>query len=137
MDSNHKIWTKRTNASDEDFIELVKLLDQELGAAYTESSKFYSQYNKLDEIKNVVLFYDDDTAIACGAIKESEEDIMEIKSMFTRPENRGQGMAKMLLHELENWARSLDYKKCILETGTLQKAAIALYEKSGYRMIPN
>ena len=137
MHSKQKTWSKRTDASDEDFIDLVKLLDKELGATYTESSDFYSQYNTLNDIKNVVLVYDGENAIACGAIKEFKEDIMEIKRMFTRPEYRGQGMAKMLLLELENWAKSLDYKQCILETGTLQKAAIALYENSGYRMIPN
>jgi len=50
---------------------------------------------------------------------------------------RGRGIAQMALAELEKWAAELGYKKCILETGKRQPEAIRLYEKSGYKIIPN
>lgn len=34
-------------------------------------------------------------------------------------------------------AAELSYKRCILETGKKQPEAIRLYEKNGYKIIPN
>jgi GNAT superfamily N-acetyltransferase len=57
--------------------------------------------------------------------------------MYTNPEKRKLGLASQMLHELELWAKESGYGKCVLETGKKQPEAIALYEKNGYRMIPN
>ena len=62
---------------------------------------------------------------------------MEVKRMYTLPEFRGQGYAAKILLELENWAKELGYKSCVLETGKRQPEAIQLYKKNGYRIIPN
>jgi GNAT superfamily N-acetyltransferase len=42
-----------------------------------------------------------------------------------------------VLAELETWAAELGCSKCVLETGGKQPEAIRLYEKSGYKRIPN
>jgi hypothetical protein len=42
-----------------------------------------------------------------------------------------------VLGELENWAREMNYAKCILETGWAQPEAISLYKKNLYDIIPN
>jgi putative acetyltransferase len=52
-------------------------------------------------------------------------------------DHRGKGVAFGVLSELEKWAAELKYKKCILETGNKQIAAINLYQKSGYNRIEN
>ena len=57
--------------------------------------------------------------------------------MYVLPYRRGQGIASMILKELELWAVQLSYKKCLLETGKKQPEAIALYKKNGYQIIPN
>ena len=44
---------------------------------------------------------------------------------------------RALLLELEIWAKNLGFTSLILETGIRQTAAIALYEKAGYRRIEN
>jgi putative acetyltransferase len=62
---------------------------------------------------------------------------MEVKRMFVKEEFRGKGIAGKVLSELEKWARELWFQKCILETGTRQIEAIALYKKSKYSIIPN
>ena len=41
------------------------------------------------------------------------------------------------MEELEEWAIALGYKQMILETGYLEQGAIRLYEKLGYKRIPN
>ena len=57
--------------------------------------------------------------------------------MFTAPNLRGQGIASVVLTELEKWASELGYPRCILETGIKQPEAIALYKKNNYSSIPN
>jgi GNAT superfamily N-acetyltransferase len=127
----------RTNSSSHDFIHLVKQLDAYLAEKDGRDHAFYDQYNKLDKIKYVVVAYENDQPVACGAIKEYDANTMEVKRMFTMPECRGKGVATKVLTELEKWAAELGYKKCMLETGKRQPEAIALYKKSGYKSIPN
>jgi len=128
---------KRTNSSDPDFIALVQLLDAELAKIDGEEHGFYAQYNKIDKINHVILVYDHDIAVSCGAIKAFAKDTMEVKRMFTQPNYRGKGAASMLLQELEKWAYEMNFHKCILETGKRQPDAVALYQKNGYQIIPN
>jgi GNAT superfamily N-acetyltransferase len=127
----------RTNASDLDFIGLVKMLDADLAIRDGDDHPFYAQYNTLASIKHVILAYKDGQAVGCGAFKEFSPGIMEVKRMFTLPAFRGMGIASLLLSELENWARELDYERCILETGIKQSEAIALYKKRGYAVVEN
>ena len=127
----------RTDSGNEDFIRLVKELDADLAERDGEEHSFYSKFNKVDMIRHVVVAYQNNVAISCGAIKEYDPKTMEVKRMFTSPENRGKGFAGIILHELENWARELNFEKCILETGKRQAEALRLYKKSGYDIIPN
>ena len=119
------------------FVHLVSLLDADLLARYGQAQEFYSQFNTLVKIRHVVLGMEGEQAVACGAMRELEPGIMEIKRMFTLPEKRGQGLAGQVLEELEAWAKELGYGKCVLETGIHQPEAIHLYEKKGYSLIPN
>ena len=57
--------------------------------------------------------------------------------MFTIDSHRGKGIGTQVLNELEKWVQELGYAKCILETGKRLPDAVRLYQKSGYRQIPN
>ena len=127
----------RTDSENADFRELVRLLDEELAIRDGAEHSFYAQFNKIDKIRHAVVAYEDETAVGCGAFKEYESGIAEIKRMFVRPESRGRGIAGKILSELENWAKELKFSECILETGWKQPEAIRLYQKSGYEIIPN
>ena len=127
----------RTNSDHPDFISLVRLLDADLAKRDGNEHSFYAQFNKIDKIKHAVLVYEDEKPVACGAIKQYAEDIMEVKRMYTLPVYRGKGIATMVLNELEKWAAELGYAKCILETGKRQPEAISLYTRNGYVLIPN
>ena len=127
----------RTDAENQDFIGLVKYLDAELAERDGEDHPFYAQYNKVDRIKYVVLAYEDQKPLACGAIKEYAPNVVEVKRMYVSPAYRGKGIATRVLAALENWAAELAYEKCILETGKKQPEAIGLYQKNGYLLIPN
>ncbi len=127
----------RTDSANKDFIRLVKDLDADLAVRDGEEHSFYSQFNKIDLIRHVIVVYKNSIPISCGAIKQYDPKTMEIKRMFTSPENRGKGFAGLILLELENWAKEMNFEKCILETGKRQAEAIGLYKKSGYDIIPN
>ncbi len=127
----------RTNSDNSDFRELVILLDAELQIRDGDEHSFYAQFNKIDKIRHVVVAYEDGEAVGCGAIKEYAEGVTEIKRMFVRAERRGRGIAGKILAELERWAKELNFSECVLETGLKQPEAIALYQKSGYKTIPN
>ena len=127
----------RTNSENQDFIALVKQLDVYLEEKDGEEHPFYDQYNKLDTIKKVIVAYDDDEPVGCGAIKEYEPGTMEVKRMYTSPHGRGKGVASKILSALEKWTVESGFKRCILETGVKQLEAIGLYHKNGYTQIPN
>jgi putative acetyltransferase len=127
----------RTNSEDPDFIKLVKLLDTGLAIVDGEDHSFYSQFNKIDKIRHVVVAYENEKPVGCGAIKEFEPGTMEVKRMYVSPDERKKGIASRILNELENWASELSCTMFILETGKRQPEAIGLYTKSGYKQIPN
>ncbi|MEM6771934.1 MAG: GNAT family N-acetyltransferase, partial [Bacteroidota bacterium] len=132
------ITLSRTDASHPEFRELVRQLDAHLAITDEDEHDFYHQYNGLEAIKYVVMAHAGEIPVACGAIKQFSDDAMEVKRMFTAPDQRGRGIAVEVLNELEQWAEELGYGRCVLETGIRQPYAIRLYEKQGYeRMAEN
>jgi GNAT superfamily N-acetyltransferase len=131
------ITLKRTNSEDIDFINLVVLLNQDLKIRDGADHDFYNQFNGIDTIKHTIVFYEGEVAIGCGAFREKEKGIAEIKRMFVHPDYRKRGIASAILKELEIWAAEVDYRYTILETGVNQPEAIALYQKQEYVIIPN
>lgn len=127
----------RTNSENKDFIALVKQLDADLAIRDGDEHDFYNQFNKIDAIQYAMVAYEGETPVGCGAIKQFSADTMEVKRMFVIPEKRGQGIAAIILSALESWAAELSFTKCILETGKKQPEAIRLYQKNGYKAIPN
>ncbi|AHM61055.1 acetyltransferase, N-acetylglutamate synthase [Flammeovirgaceae bacterium 311] len=127
----------RTDSQNRDFRHLVHYLDRELAERDGDDHAFYHQFNKIDKIKHVVVAYLDHTPAGCGAIKEYESGVAEVKRMFVLANQRRMRIASQLLKELEQWAAELNYHTLILETGQAQPEAIALYRKSGYQQIPN
>ncbi|GAA5103020.1 GNAT family N-acetyltransferase [Chryseobacterium ginsengisoli] len=128
---------KRTDSSNKDFQNLVKLLDADLAIRNGDDHAFYDQFNKIDMIKNCIVIYIDETPAACGAFKKFEDNTVEIKRMYTNPNFRKRGLATTIVTELETWAKELNYKKAVLENSLEQNEALSVYEKSGYKRIPN
>ena len=127
----------RTSPAHAGYKELITQLDAELAFTDGEDHAFYDQFNKSDQIKYAIVLLENDQPIGCGAIKEFQPGVMEVKRMFILKDKRGKGYASQILKELEVWAKKLGYEKCILETGINQPDAIALYKKNGYTLIPN
>jgi GNAT superfamily N-acetyltransferase len=127
----------RTDFSNADFKSLVVLLDAYLKIQDGDQHDFYDQFNKIDGLKNVVIAYENEFPLGCGAFKIHQNKRVEIKRMFVANEGRRKGIASKILVELETWASELNQQKCILETGKQQPEAVELYKKCGYTVTAN
>lgn len=127
----------RTHSENKGFINLVKKLDDYLTIVDGDEHDFYHQYNNIDVLKHVVIAYSNNKPVGCGAFKAFDKNSVEIKRMFTNPENRGEGIASKILKALEIWSHELGYKSCVLETGIRQVEAVQFYKKNKYVIIPN
>ena len=129
---------QRSDNSNSDFKQFCEELDKEFWVRYPDSQHNFERHNMVDESARIIVAYDDKAAIGCGCYRQAKEmNAIEIKRMYVRPERRGAGIARMILSELETWAGEEGYMQPILETGIKQPEAIALYSRSGYRLIPN
>ena len=70
--------------------------------------------------------------VGCGALALLDS-YGELKSMFTDPSARGQGVAKSILAAIEREAQLHSLDRIALETGWLLKEAVALYRWLGFR----
>jgi putative acetyltransferase len=127
----------RTNSSHPHFVELVKLLDADLAIRDGADHAFYAQFNKINMIQHVIVAYENDVPVACGAFKLFEHACVEIKRMYVVPQHRNKGIGAEVLQALELWAKEEGNTATVLETGLKQPEAIRLYEKSGYIRIHN
>lgn len=127
----------KTDYNNKDYKALVVELDADLAIKDGEDHSFYNQFNSSEGINNVIVIYENDIAVGCGAIKPFNRGTVEVKRMFVKPEHQGKGLGSLILKALEDWAKLLNYSACVLETGIRQPDAIALYKKNGYLIIEN
>lgn len=71
-------------------------------------------------------------AVGCAGLRRRGDGVAEIKRMFVRPAHRRRGHARAMLAAVERWARERGYRRVVLETGTAQPEAIAVYTAAGY-----
>jgi GNAT superfamily N-acetyltransferase len=115
---------------------LIEALNADLRARYPEGDGMHYFRLDADEVRPgrgaFVVAYDAGTPVGCGAVRTIDTGIAEIKRMYVAPGVRGRGIAKRMLKVLEREARAIGVTKLLLETGTRQPEAIALYSKNGY-----
>lgn len=128
-----------TDGRDRNFIELCHELDDFLNEIVggEENRTEYLQYNKLDDIHDVVVAYENDVPVGSASFKKYDDECAEVKRVFVKKEYRGRGISNILMKMLEERAREKGFKYFILESGEPLVSAMALYRKSGYKVIPN
>ena len=84
----------------------------------------------------VVLVDQDGETVAGGGFRRVEDDVCEVKRVWTAPGHRRRGHATRVLAELEALARERGYRWLRLETGPAQPEAEAMYRALGYRHTP-
>jgi len=128
---------ERTTSQNADFSKLIVQLDANLASRNGDMQEYFNQFNKVDNIKHVIIAYVNDIAVGCGAIKQFDAESVEVKRMFVSEEFRGRGISRKILNELENWAKELGYASAVLETSNVQIEAVGLYTKSDYAITEN
>jgi len=115
---------------------VIAELDAELTLLYpSESRHGYDVARLIAEDVAFFLIRRDGAAAGCGGIQLFGTEYGELKRMYVRPAFRGQGLAKAILSHLAGFARDRGVRLLRLETGIHQLAAIALYERAGFRSI--
>ncbi|WP_433195816.1 GNAT family N-acetyltransferase [Nocardia sp. CA-107356] len=83
-----------------------------------------------------VVAYLDGVPIGCGGFRRHREDptgaTAEVKRMYVEPHVRRRGIARHVLTRLETDAQTAGYHAVILDTGSKQSDAHALYEACNY-----
>jgi GNAT superfamily N-acetyltransferase len=80
--------------------------------------------------------YLDEVPVVSGGWRAHEDGVAEIKRMYVVPSARGKGFARAMLAELELTAKRAGHRRIILETGSKQPEAAALYRSAGYAEVP-
>ncbi len=127
---------------------LIAALNVELSARYPEPGATHFRLDPADVAPGAGAFLvarRDGRPVGCGAlrrlgdaalVRELGPRVGELKRMYVAPDVRGQGVGRALLARLEDEARALDLARLVLETGTRQAEALALYRRAGFAAIP-
>jgi len=86
----------------------------------------------------------DDAPVAMGGWRRRPDvpalgctQTVEVKRMYVAPAARRRGFARQVLDHLEHTARDAGADVVVLETGTMQPEAIAMYTAAGYERVPD
>lgn len=128
-----------TDGKNADFALLCGKLDKFLDDAAGDKSQryVYDQYNKRDNIHDVIVVYQNSIPIACGAFKMYDNESAELKRIYTDTSVRNRGIGSELIRRLEALAKIQGYRFFLLETGRSLQSANRMYKKAGYKEISN
>jgi GNAT superfamily N-acetyltransferase len=115
-------------------LELIEELQQEYVQRYGGPDDTPVQPREFDPPKGGFLVAElDGVLVGCAGLRPFDRDVAELKRLFVRTPYRRRGLARVLLAAVENRALELGYRRLILETGSKQPEAIALYQAQGYQ----
>jgi putative acetyltransferase len=126
---------KPVDPAQTEVIRLIKQLDEYQASLYPPESNHLDSIDELARSNALFLAaYTGSEICGIGSVK-LVDDYGEIKRVYVPSDQRGQGIAKAIMRELENHLTDHAVRYARLETGIHQKEAIRLYEKLGYRRI--
>ena len=111
---------------------LIAELDDHLRSLYPPEENFL----ELPHADVFLVARLDGSAVGCGAVRFIDPTTAEVKRMYVAPSARRTGVGRMILTELETFARARGATLLVLETGVRQTEAIALYERFGFTPVP-
>jgi GNAT superfamily N-acetyltransferase len=83
----------------------------------------------------IVLWFQGDAIVACGALRELEPKVGEIRRIFVRPDFRGKEFGRPFVRALIDRARKLGYETLRADTLPSMRAAIEFYQELGFHRI--
>ena len=125
------------NELNENFEKLNNFLDKDLYERFGEITLKYRFYNTLEGIEDFFVAYEEENAVACGCIKKTTDEVVELKRVYVLPGYRRKGIANLIVNSCEEVAKEKNYHYIRLETGVEMSEAIQLYKKRNYNVIEN
>jgi GNAT superfamily N-acetyltransferase len=119
--------------------QLISTLNAELEARYPEEGANFFRLEPEEVVEGRGAFlvaYLAGAPVGCGAVRQIEPGLAEIKRMYVDPAVRGRRVGRQIVDALETHARKLGAKRIVLETGPRQPDAIAMYQHAGFAEIP-
>ena len=130
------IWTDGNNPDFYKFyVETEKYYSQLVGGACNRAG--FIPHNLSESISTVLLTYCDGKPVGCAGLKPYSETDIEIKRVWVNSEYRGNHIASAMLDLLEEKAKSMNYKRTILQTRPIMADAVNLYQNRSYKLISN
>ncbi len=121
----------------DDVRAMVAALNAYLRPLSPREFQFQMTAEEMAEPDTTVFIARDETgrALGMGALKVHDQQLGEVKRMFTDPAVRGTGAGRALLRVIEREAGQKGLKRLVLETGATAgfEPAWRVYERAGYR----
>ncbi len=125
---------EEVTCDNKDFIELCKKLDEFQNEIFPERTKLnMSALQGLEKLEKIYVMYDGDKAIATGGIKRVDDTSAELARMYTDGNYRGQGLAKIIIDKVQEYAKRAGYKSLVLDTWKDSTSARKLYQNMGFK----
>ena len=106
-----------------------------VGTAYEDEETTAMFENYQEENAKYFVIEVQNEVLGGGGIKPLngfDGNICEIQKMYFSPKIRGDGFGKLLFDKLIETAKELGFEKCYLESASILKTAIHIYEKNGF-----
>lgn len=125
-------------------VGLRREMYDEMAVLYPDRDVFIDAFDAMEadigrEARVTVLATVDGRAVGTALLRPAGDRFGptagEVKKVFVRPDVRGLGVARRLMTALEGAARDAGWSSLVLQTGSRQPEAIALYVSHGYRAI--
>ena len=125
-------------------VGLRREMYDEMAVLYPDRDVFIDAFDAMEadigrEARVTVLATVDGHAVGTAILRPANDRFGpaagEVKKVFVRPEARGLGVARRLMTALEVAARGAGWSSLVLQTGSRQPEAIALYVSHGYRPV--
>ncbi|NYZ16965.1 GNAT family N-acetyltransferase [Azospirillum sp. RWY-5-1] len=114
-------------------VALIEELDRYLDGLYPAEANFLADIDALAGTNmRFLLARKDGEAVGCVALRVDPDGYGEIKRMYVRPDQRGNGLGRHLLARLEAEAHAAGLRAIRLETGHRQPEAVSLYRRYGF-----
>ncbi|MCY4052124.1 MAG: GNAT family N-acetyltransferase [Gammaproteobacteria bacterium] len=120
--------------SEPQILRLISKLDRYQSKLYPAESNHLESPHELEQADAYLVgAYLLDHVVGIGAVKiVTSTGYGEIKRVYVDENNRGHGIARMIMETLEEYAKYQGCHSLMLETGIYQKSAIKLYENLGF-----
>ena len=117
-----------------DFRTLAALLDDYYFTLVGDIQYQYAEPNRPENMSALVVAYDGELPVGCGAWKAVDGETAEIKRIYVLPQYRRNGVATALIRALESDVAQSGRKKLILETAVDTTSSHNLYFSLGYQL---